>query len=452
MARWKTDRTAIFFCLVFVLFLWDVVYFLGIRDPDRFPHPFSVFRRFGDVEFLRGFSSMLRHVISCSVLGGLIGVGAACLVIRSGWLTQAAVQVLRLGLWLPFMILFATPDPWLLGIAAAMFCSCYHYLVAISVLGLEKQEIRTHVVRETTLQVLLISLISQIWLQYWNWFAFAATYQRVQGLGVFLILVGLIIFIQWIFRSDFNLLAERRGILLREDLKSANWKWMCGFLLVALAFMILWGLVWQLVGPNSPLGVISAGYQLLTHGEIYKDIGVSLLELLGGIVLGGSIALLVVALMSADRIIRATLISLLPLSHISSLVLWLLSFLIVGRIVPDFINYWHKVLAVGCLVFFPFVQALWGLRDRAVSFRILMAIDNALPFAFVAMLFGELWAATAGLGFVMTVASATYQTNKGLAGFLITVFLLVALSTTVRWIVKRFYSVEKSRVVPVPVT
>jgi ABC-type nitrate/sulfonate/bicarbonate transport system permease component len=81
-----------------------------------------------------------------------------------------------------------------------------------------------------------------------------------------------------------------------------------------------------------------------------------------------------------------------------------------------------------------------------------MAIDNALPFAFVAMLFGELWAATAGLGFVMTVASATYQTNKGLAGFLITVFLLVALSTTVRWIVKRFYSVEKSPVVPVPVT
>jgi ABC-type nitrate/sulfonate/bicarbonate transport system permease component len=69
-----------------------------------------------------------------------------------------------------------------------------------------------------------------------------------------------------------------------------------------------------------------------------------------------------------------------------------------------------------------------------------------------AMLFGELFAATAGLGFMMVTASASYQTHKGLAGFLITVFLLVALSTTLRWIVKRFYSLEKSSIVPLPVT
>jgi hypothetical protein len=228
MAKWKIDRTAIFLCLVFVLFLWDVAYFLGIRDPDRFPHPFVIFRMLGDVEFLRGFPSMLRHIIFSSALGGLIGVGVACLILRTGWLTHAAVQVLRLGLWLPLLVLFATPDPWALGIAAAMFCSCYHYLVATSVLRLEGQETRTHIARETTLQVLLISLISQTWLQYWNWFAFAATYQGLQGLGVFLILVGLLIFIQLIFRSDFNLVAERRSTVLK-DLKSANWKWMCGF-------------------------------------------------------------------------------------------------------------------------------------------------------------------------------------------------------------------------------
>ena len=43
----------------------------------------------------------------------------------------------------------------------------------------------------------------------------------------------------------------------------------------------------------------------------------------------------------------------------------------------------------------------------------------------MAMLFGELFAATAGLGFMMVVAGATFQYQKGLAGFLITVFLLV---------------------------
>jgi ABC-type nitrate/sulfonate/bicarbonate transport system permease component len=227
------------------------------------------------------------------------------------------------------------------------------------------------------------------------------------------------------------------------------------FLLFALTLSVLWELVAYMRFPrwsSSPLGVMSAGYQLLTHGEIYTDIRVSLLELLGGIVFGGSIALLVFALMSDNGIIRGALISLLPLSHISSLVLWLLSFLILGRIVPDFLNYWHKVLVVGCLVFFPFVQALWGLRDQPISYRILLAIDQALPIAFVAMLFGELFAATAGLGFMMVTASASYQTHKGLAGFLITVFLLVSLSTTLRWIVKRFYSLEKSSIVPLPVT
>ena len=73
----------------------------------------------------------------------------------------------------------------------------------------------------------------------------------------------------------------------------------------------------------------------------------------------------------------------------------------------------------------------------------------SVPFAFVAMLFGELYAATAGLGFMMVVASATYQTNKAFAGFLITVILLLALSTNLRWIVKRFYSLEESPIVPV---
>ena len=44
MAKWKIDRTAVFLLLVFVLFLWDLAFFLGIRDPARFPHPFMVLR------------------------------------------------------------------------------------------------------------------------------------------------------------------------------------------------------------------------------------------------------------------------------------------------------------------------------------------------------------------------------------------------------------------------
>ena len=75
----------------------------------------------------------------------------------------------------------------------------------------------------------------------------------------------------------------------------------------------------------------------------------------------------------------------------------------------------------------------------------LLAVDNALPFAFVAMLFGELYAATAGTGFMITVASATYQTDRGFAGFLITLVLLVGLSSTLRFMAKKLYVPEEGR-------
>jgi hypothetical protein len=93
--------------------------------------------------------------------------------------------------------------------------------------------------------------------------------------------------------------------------------------------------------------------------------GVSLLELAGGIVLGGSIALLIFALVPGTGLVRNALFAVLPLSYISPIVLWLFSWLVVGWISPppDFVYLWHKVIGVGSLVFFTFIQGLWGLRD-----------------------------------------------------------------------------------------
>lgn len=165
---------------------------------------------------------------------------------------------------------------------------------------------------------------------------------------------------------------------------------------------------------------------------------------------GGSLALIVFALLSPITL-RNLLFLLLPLTYISSLVLWLLVFVFLfffHLVEPGwqgFIYFWNKVIAVGCLTFFLWVQALWGLRNHSWPFCILLAVDDALPIAFVAMLFGELMAATAGLGFVMTVASATYQYDKGLAGFLITAGLLAGISSSLRFVAKKLYAPEEDR-------
>ncbi len=68
--------------------------------------------------------------------------------------------------------------------------------------------------------------------------------------------------------------------------------------------------------------------------------------------------------------------------------------------------------------------------------------------AFVAMLFGELYAATAGLGFLMVVASATYQYQKGLAGFLMTAVLFAALSSLLRLILRSSQTRTESSIQP----
>lgn len=440
MEKWKIDRTTIFLYLVFFLFLWDLAYFVGIRNPERFPHPFGVFRMFGDSEFLRGFPNLLRHVIFASVSGGVIGVGIGAIVLRSSRLTQTVLHFLRLGLWLPFFLFFATPDAFALSIAAVMLCSCYHYLAAQIFLGLQGREVRTYVAREAVLQALFISLLSQIWLGYWKWFEFAPLNQPATGWGALIAVLSLLFFINWIFRSNFDLTAEQRGIILNKDWNSASWKSSCAVLLFAVALLIIWQMVVSLRFPrfqSSLLGVVEAGYQLLTYGEIYDDIWVSLLEVFGGMVLGGCVALLVFALLSTSSVIRNLLFPVLSLSYISPIILWLLAWLMPGWIYPPpgFV-FWHKILAVGCLTFFPFVQALWGLREHPWPYRILLAVDDALPIAFVAMLFAELMAATAGLGFMMTVASAKYETDKGLVGFLIILVLLVGLSTTLRLFAK----------------
>ena len=128
----------------------------------------------------------------------------------------------------------------------------------------------------------------------------------------------------------------------------------------------------------------------------------SLLEVNGGIVLGGAVALGVFVPLSTKATFRNLVFALLPLTYISAIVLWLVVFALwfnwVGVSQPGFLYFWHKVIAVGCLTFFPLVQALWGFREGPVLYRILLAIDDALPIGFIAMVFGEAWAATQRLG------------------------------------------------------
>ena len=72
---------------------------------------------------------------------------------------------------------------------------------------------------------------------------------------------------------------------------------------------------------------------------------------------------------------------------------------------------WLNAVIVAAVSFFSFAEILWGFRGGALVSSILLALDNALPYGFVGMLFGELWAATTGLGFFTVIARAMGQSE-----------------------------------------
>jgi ABC-type nitrate/sulfonate/bicarbonate transport system permease component len=97
---------------------------------------------------------------------------------------------------------------------------------------------------------------------------------------------------------------------------------------------------------------------------------------------------------------------------------------------------------VAAASFFPFAEILWGLRSAPLRDRILLALDHVLPYAFVGMLFGELWAATAGLGFFVVVARAMHNRTEALATSLIALGLMTLISSVLKLAIKWFVTSE----------
>jgi ABC-type nitrate/sulfonate/bicarbonate transport system permease component len=136
VAARRIDRTRILLAIVLLLYLWDVAFFIGLRNPDRVPHPFSLFRTLGDIEFLRGFPAMLREVIFSFTCGSLIGIAVGALLLYSSSLSGLIRRLLRIILWFPLIVVFVVPAPLVIGIIAVVLCACYYYIAARS-LGLK---------------------------------------------------------------------------------------------------------------------------------------------------------------------------------------------------------------------------------------------------------------------------------------------------------------------------
>ena len=222
----------------------------------------------------------------------------------------------------------------------------------------------------------------------------------------------------------------------------ANEKKILGTISVAI-FLTIWelvGNVFQWINPmfmSAPSLIFKAGYEMFRSGEIYHDLYVSGVEFLGGYFLAAIVGIpfgimtgwykrmsyifdpFVNALNATPRV------ALLPL-----VIIWLgigilskVGIIFLGAVFSILINTRDGVKTTP-------INLLNAARSFGASEWMVfktVVVPSTIPFiltglrlavgrALVGVLVGELYAATAGIGFMITVAGATFQTDKVFVG------------------------------------
>jgi len=211
-------------------------------------------------------------------------------------------------------------------------------------------------------------------------------------------------------------------------------------------FLILWelvGNVFQLINPmfmSAPSLIFRAAIDLVRSGEIWNDLWVSGIEFFWGYTLSVVVAIpLGIAIGWYKRVsylfdpfinaMNATpRVALLPL-----VIIWLgigvlskVGIIFLGAVFPVIINTRDGVKTTPSYMLTAarsFGASEWVLFKSVVMPStlpfILTGLRSALGRALVGVHVGELYAATAGIGFMITVAGATFQTDKVFVGVLI---------------------------------
>jgi NitT/TauT family transport system permease protein len=200
-------------------------------------------------------------------------------------------------------------------------------------------------------------------------------------------------------------------------------------------FLTIWelcGNTFQLINPmfmSAPSLIVKAGWQMFASGEIWNDLYVSGIEFVWGYLLSIVVAIpfgiaigwykkfayvcdpFVNAMNATPRV------ALLPL-----VIIWLgigilskVGIIFLGAVFPLLINTRDGVKTTPANLLTAarsFGASEWQIFKSVV-------LPSTVPFILIGVMVGELYAATAGIGFMITVAGATFQTDKVFVGVLI---------------------------------
>ncbi|HEX9442957.1 MAG TPA: ABC transporter permease [Candidatus Binatia bacterium] len=219
-------------------------------------------------------------------------------------------------------------------------------------------------------------------------------------------------------------------------------------------FLILWEFMGGPISAYNPIPILrvnpmfmsapsliwKAGVELFASGEIWNDLRVSSIEFLGGYLLSVAVAIPFGIAVGWNKQFSAVFdpfinamnatprVALLPL-----VIIWLgigmmskVGIIFLGAVLPILVNVRDGVKTTPSALLNAarsFGASEWLVFKSVILPAtlpfILTGLRVGLGRALVGVMVGELYAATAGIGFMITVAGATFQTDKVFVGVLI---------------------------------
>lgn len=242
-----------------------------------------------------------------------------------------------------------------------------------------------------------------------------------------------------------------------------NESWLLGTVSMT-TFLVLWELAvaFGWINPlfsSSPSRILSTGYDMFADGSIFYDMQVSGLEFLVGygmaVVIGVPLGILMGWYGRLNAILEPFVSALYATPRIALLPLMMIWFgigfgskiaiVFLGAIFPILVNTITGVRTIEAD--FIKVARSFGSNDRQLFLTV--ALPSSVPFlltglrlglghALVGIVVGEMYGATRGLGFIIAVAGARFQTDRLMVGIILIASAGVILTEILRLIERRF--------------
>jgi ABC-type nitrate/sulfonate/bicarbonate transport system permease component len=424
-------RAILLLRLLILLAFWQAAYYSSII-PSRFSHPKAIIHQLLNVPFLTGFILTLIQVAIASLIGGLMGIGLGVFLSRYEEVSYAAIRIFKLLLWIPLIVAWSLPLPpddvkkviesvTSIQVITIFLFSCYSYLAQCFLLKHSWAQARGKIFRSSIIHGLLVAVISQLWYGPYGWRFFWLGQEQTARIYAAVVLTFLVVaIINDSFHYSFEDDVIETGEILTRLIKIK-----CRLPGIILLLFIAMGLTWQFWNLAEGFGALNR------ETNTFFNFSISISEIIGGLIIAGAMITLLSELTARKPGLRHLVSSILPQTIIVPifLPLWLMGIFGERPII------WTSI-AAGALGFVPLMVAYTGTHDMRSITRVLLAIDNALPFAFVAMIFGEVINSTAGLGFSMRVAIALDNPEGALGIAIIICAMFILISMLLRTVAK----------------